>query len=541
MVRRLLLLALLAPGVASAVTASIDRDRIEINESFTLTLVVEGDVNAEPDLSVLERDFYVLSRNQSSSTTIVNGRVSRSRTWVIALMAKQTGVLEVPPVSLGAESSEPLKVTVTPQTEAPPGEADIFLTAEVDSPRTWVQAQVIYTVKIFIGVSPRQPRLDQPEFDGVEVLVQPLGDDRRYESVIDDRTYTVLERRYALFPQASGTLEIGPTRFQARLWDRNRASGRKIFSSQPLSVEVLPIPAPPPGHPDAAWLPALAVSLAERWNPESGPVTAGEPVSREITLRATGLLGNQLPAVTPVEPPGFRAYPDQPEFETVAVGEGVQGMRKERYALVAAESGDIRFDPVELPWWDVRAGEWKFARLEPRSITVLPGATPPAPVESAPPTTGETASPRGDWWYRLSIVLAAGWLLTLIAWWYSLRSGRAPREPREAPRYRRAARKLKSAREACRRGDAPAAATALLEWAALHWPDNPPRSLGDLAARVPGGARTELEALNRVRYGQGDGQWDGAALAARLSEIARGTPASGPQRQDETLAPLYRT
>jgi len=248
---------LLVPALALAsVTATVDRRDIRINESFTLKVQIGGDLTGEPDLSVLEKDFDVLSENRTSSTTMVNRRVSRSRTWTVSLMAKRTGELTVPAFTVDGESSEPITVTVEDLEEAPPGEAEIFLVAEVDARETWVQAQVVYSVKIFVGVSSRQPRLVQPTFDGVEVLVQPFDDDRRYESVIGGRTYTVLERRYALFPQASGTLEIGRARFEARLLDQGMRTVRKVFTSDPVSVEVQPIPASPPGYPDAACLKA---------------------------------------------------------------------------------------------------------------------------------------------------------------------------------------------------------------------------------------------------------------------------------------------
>ncbi|MEJ2601883.1 MAG: BatD family protein [Gammaproteobacteria bacterium] len=543
--RWLVLLIFLAPAaVFAAVTATVDRNRIEINESLTLLIEVDGETAGEPDLAVLEEDFEVLGRNQTSSTTIVNGRVSRSRTWAVSLMAKRTGELVVPAVPVGNESSAPLTIDVDPISKSPPGEADIFLLAEVDSPETWVQAQVIYTVKIFIGVSPLQPRLDQPDFGGVEVLVQPLGDDRRYESVIGGRTYAVVERRYALFPQASGTLSIGASRFQARVREPGRASGRKVFLSESIDVEVRPVPPPPAAHPDAAWLPALDVTLEQEWDPDGGPVTAGEPVTRTVRLAAAGLLANQIPPPDLPVPDGVRSYPDQPELETVGIEQGVQGIRTDRYALVAARDGELRFETVEIPWWDIRAGEWRVATLEPTRLEVLPGAVPPAPEPAAggPPASEALPPapvPTDDFWYRISLLLAGGWALTLIAWWYSRR--RTPRvvsEPREAPRFRLEARRLKAVREACRGTDTAACTEALLAWGSVRWPDSPPRSLGELAARVPAGLAGQLEALNRSRYGTGEGAWDGRALVRELDAFVRGGRGGQAEETDGVLARL---
>jgi hypothetical protein len=93
----------LLPGLAAqaAVIASLDRSNVELNESFTLKITVDTAIDTEPDASALEEDFYVGTRSQLSNTTIVNGQISRSRTWTNVLMAKLEGTLVIPKVSIG--------------------------------------------------------------------------------------------------------------------------------------------------------------------------------------------------------------------------------------------------------------------------------------------------------------------------------------------------------------------------------------------------------------------------------------------------------
>ena len=91
---------LLAVHANAAVVASVDRADIEINESFTLKVLVDTDVDVEPDASALETDFQVGQRSQLSNTTIVNGEISRSRTWTYVLMPKRAGDLVIPTVVL---------------------------------------------------------------------------------------------------------------------------------------------------------------------------------------------------------------------------------------------------------------------------------------------------------------------------------------------------------------------------------------------------------------------------------------------------------
>ena len=74
-------------------------------------------------------------------------------------MAKRTGDLEIPPIAVGSEQSEPLRITVRQPANAPPGEADVFITSEVDYAESYVQAQVLYRIKVYRAVPPRPPAL----------------------------------------------------------------------------------------------------------------------------------------------------------------------------------------------------------------------------------------------------------------------------------------------------------------------------------------------------------------------------------------------
>ena len=285
----------------ASVIAAIDRANVELNESFTLKITVDTAIDVEPNADSLEEDFYVGTRSQLSNTTIVNGQISRSRTWTYVLMAKREGDLVIPPVRIGSEQSEPVPIRVTPPSTTLPGEADIFVTTEVDHATSYVQAQVLYTVKVYRAVATRQPRLSEPSMDGVEVLIESAGEERTYESILGGKAYNVVERIYALFPQESGSISIAPARFEARVLRDGRITGRKIYESEPIDVTVNPIPPPPDDFPDAVWFPAKSVSITEDWSRDRGDLPAGEPITRHITVTALGQLSTQLPVIEPGE------------------------------------------------------------------------------------------------------------------------------------------------------------------------------------------------------------------------------------------------
>lgn len=512
-----------APAAAE-VMAGVDRNEIELNESFNLEITVDSATNREPDASVLEDDFHVLDRSDLSNTMIINGQISRSRTWTYVLMAKRTGELQIPPVSVGGERSEPLTVRVAPQAAALPGESDVFVTADADSDETWVQAQVLYTVKVYRAVPTRQPRLAEPELEGVDVLVQPVGEETSYESLIGGKRYSVAERSYALFPQASGELSIAPAHFEARVLRDGRITGRKVFRSDPVTLEVKPIPPPPAGHPDAAWFPARSVQLGESWSREPDSLPAGEPITRHVTVTALGQLSTQIPALEVAEPETVKVYPDKPELRVSADPSGIVAARKDQYAMIGTDPGDVHLPALELPWWNLEKDAWEIASLPARTIRILPGADAlPVPAVAAFPD----AAPEGEtgevtsrvFWRNVSLGLTAAWAGTLLLWWASRRRPPRPagnRTKDEPPLHRRQRRLLRNARRAAQNGDVEATRSALMEWARLQWPERPPRSIGELADRAGEPLAPELEKLGRVSYGPAGEGWDGSALARAL-------------------------
>lgn len=512
-------------NVLAEVTARIDRPAVDLNESFVLELVVDTNIDAEPDLTVLDEKFYRGQLSQLSNTSIINGQIRRSRTWSIALMAKSVGRQEIPAITIGNESSSPISITINEPANEPPGEADVFITSEVDQTEAYVQSQVLYRFKVYRAVATRQEGRRDPEFTGVEVLVERAGDERSYEAILNGKAYNVIERVLAIYPQSSGEISISPARFEARVLRNGRITGRKVFESESHTITVLPIPAPPADYPDAAWLPARDVRLSEEWSREPGEIAAGEPVTRKVTISVLGQIESQIPALEPPVVEGMNVYADKPDLSRLFEAEGIRGVRREQYAMIGFRGGLVEVPAVEVPWWDIETREWRVARLPSRTIRVEAPETivvtpPVAEQESAPEEAGESAMLPDGFWKRVSELIAAAWLLTVIAWWWSSRERhREIREPEPAPIYKQQARFVRAAKKAAMAGDKAGVRAALVEWGRLQWPDEAPRSVGELAARVTSPLRDELRTLSATSYGTTAGEWNGSALAQALRAI----------------------
>jgi hypothetical protein len=539
-----LLLATAAIAQDGALVARVDREDIRQNESFRYILTASGPLSGRPDLSVLSQDFDVLEASRSSSIQIVGGRTTQVAEWVVELMPRDVGRFELPAIELNGDLSNTVTVEILPPAEASGENEDVFIEVELDRERGFVQAQAIYTLRLFVGVGTGRQTLTAPLVEGGEAIVEKLGNDREYQVRRGNRRYNVRERSYAIFPQSAGTLTIGPAVYEAMIMPTTGFARQQRLRSDVLELEVRPAVPPPPEYPGAAWLPAAELRIAERWSEGSDSFVQGVPRTRTVTVTAEGLLETQLPELVIDTVPGLRQYPDRPELGREVTGEGIEARRTERLAVIAQQTGSLELPAVELPWWNVDRERWEVARIDARAIDVAPGVSvtpvtddPAADPRPAPEEPGEPARPR--LWPWLSAGLAAGWFVTVLAWAYTARTRRGPAGGAAVRRPPSARGLLRQLFAACRVNDSGRVRDLLLAWARLQFAEDPPGSLGALAGRLSGPLAAEIRALEAALYGPAAGEWRGEPLASLLRET-RAVRRPGAADDKDPLVPLYR-
>jgi hypothetical protein len=525
----------------ASVEATVDRATIRENESFTYTVRVEGSVRGDPSVNGLSDNFDILNRSTNTRIQIVNGRTEQIAEWQYQLMPRQSGTFVLPPAQIAGLVSNDITIEVL--AGLPPGDdlADIFMEVEAVPQSAYVQSQIIFTLRLFVGIGTGRATLTTPEIDGVEAIVERLGEDANYSTVRGGRNFVVRERSYAVFAQEPGDLTIGPVVFEVMVIPNRGFSRVQRYSSDTIEVEVLPAVAPPAEYPSAVWLPARRVELSERWSEDPAALEMGIPLTRALTIDADGLLETQLPDLEIRQADGIRQYADQPELDRSVSNSGLNVQRTERYAVIAQQAGMVELPAVELPWWNVDARQWEVATIEPRTLEVLPSTEAVAPAAEQPeagPIESEPVVEETETFSWLTAFFAVGWLTTALAWWYTARV--APRRSAEKPGKARSTARGALGRldRACAVSDPEAARDALLEWAASETMLSECTSLGALAERLPEEAAAAVEALERHLYSAAATQWDGAQLRACVSALRRMKDPDSGKAQDP-LPSLY--
>jgi hypothetical protein len=569
---------LLTSAAEAAIDASVDRDQVAVGDEVELTLQRDGRASGQPDLKPLERDFDVLGTSSGSSIQISNGQMSSSTQLRITLSPKHAGTIEIPPLQWDGEQSAPVQLTVAasggggqaggPATAAASQHVYIDSTPEPANP--YLQSAVVLTVRIHADQPLYQASLN---FDGNnDVSVQQIGKDRQTAETVNSRRYDVIERQYLLVPQRSGSLSLDGPLLDAQIAETGNGLtdpffGRSPFAgmmnaTRPLHLRGDPVVLdvrPRPVGAGADWIPATALTLEESWKPADAGVHAGEPLTRHLHLRVTGLTGAQLPDLGTLMnlPDGIKAYPDQPKLDTALQDGKVVGTRDQDIALIAARPGRYELPELRLQWWDTAADRPRDAILPARTLDIAAApadgagsaasplapeaataAAPPASeLSAAGPTVGASGPPPHSPWPWVSLGLALLWLGTLAAWWRSRRRG-AP--PALAPDAAAAELGASAARNlfftACRANDSRGARRNLLAWSRAAWPADPPPGLHALAGRLTDPIAANLvRQLDRACYTL-SGTWDGAPLSKTLIELPRAGKAP---KKPPVLAELY--
>jgi hypothetical protein len=525
----MMILACAAPAFAAAkIEVSLDRNPVPLNESFTLIFTASESPDDDPDFGPLEKDFEIMGRSQSSNTSIANGQFTHSIEWRLSVMAKRAGTLAIPPIAFGDDRSEPFSVTVLPGAagRGAAKDEDILLEVDAEPKNPYVQAQVIYTVRVLSRVQMGQARLAGPE--AADALIQQLEGEQQGIVTRDGVQYRLTEVRYAVFPQKSGKLRIEPTRLEAQI----PVGGRSVFNpffnrsrsqrlqSEPVELAVRPVP---PEFAGKHWLPAASLVLEDSWTETPPRSASGEPITRTLTLKAEGATVGLLPELNPQDPDAgdIKQYPDQPVLKEEKRQDGLASVRQQKTALIASRPGTYHLPAVEIPWWNTKSDKMEIAKLPERTWTVSPSAhapvpepAPPAP-EAAPQTPPAPAAPAATQpspapalWFWLALLFGLGWLGTGLAWWLSRRPRTAVEAPPSvAPQPER--QWAEAVERACRANDPAAAKRALVAWASRRWPESGAEALG---RRCGGALGREIDRLNRALYGGGGAEWRGAEL-----------------------------
>jgi hypothetical protein len=402
-----LLLAPAVPAAAFTVRSEVDARKVGIQDQVQLTITIEGaDAPDGVDLPPLVNLDVVGGPMQSSQYSIVNGRMSQSRSYTYVLQPRAAGKAEVGAVRVGDQVAPAIPIEVVAGSIRPPARprpgpfgtdpfgdpfeeffgrrrprgpaGKVLMEATASRTRLRVGEPLVVTYWIVTNVQPTdlQPK-QAPQFPGfwAEDLERPPADGEPV--TIEGERYVRLPMvRKLLFPTKAGTLTIPASTFRIGIAGTGffDAGGVVERATKPLTVAVDPLPNAP-GFTGAVGRFRTSATL------DRASVPLGEAAMLRFRVEGTGNL-KWIDRAPEVVARGAKVFPPQAKSDLRATADGIAGSRTWEFVVVPETSGVVEVPALPFSWFDPSAGRVVTAQTKPLTLKVE-GGTGALPVPAA--------------------------------------------------------------------------------------------------------------------------------------------------------------
>ncbi len=387
-------------------------DVVVSGDQFRLTYTVNTQ-DVKDFLAPQAKGFEVLmgpSRSQQSSTQIINGKVSSSRsiTYTYILMAGAEGTYNIPAASIEVDGekifSNSLSIKVLPKDKEDNGGSgqsgtsssrnqaasgkikanDLFILATASKTKVHEQEAILVTYKAYTTVDLRQllgKMSDQQGFFIQEVEL-PEQKSFRLEHYKGRNYNTVVYRQYVLFPQRSGRMEIPAVTFDAVVAQRVAVSDdpfdaffngggyvqvQKKVVAPKIVINVDPLPAKPSGFSGGVGSFKINSSIS------ATELKANDAVTIKLTISGTGNM--KLVGAPEVKfPADFELYDPKIVDNFELTSNGLSGTKTIEYLAIPRHPGQFKIPAVEFKYFDIQSKTYKTLTTESYNLNVAKGS-----------------------------------------------------------------------------------------------------------------------------------------------------------------------
>ena len=381
-------------ATATEIEISVDRTELARGETLTYTIrVFDQRQGMQLDLTPLTENFDVLGTRTSSQIRSINGAVESWTDYIVTLLPLSEGEMEIPPLNINNLATEPVTITVVNQgARSNQAGEELYLETAVNKESVYVQEQLLFTVRLFYTINGiRNPQFTELEMP--DTVIELIGSPNQYEQLIDGQRYGVYEKRYVIFPQRSGQLEIPDILFRGEVTDgssnfvfRNLNTRRVTAFTEGISITVKERPATVQGS--DFWLPVTRLSLEESFDRQLDALQVGDSLTRTITMTAEGLGGAMLPPFMEESIAGTNVYPDPPKINHTFINGEIVGTRIEQATIVATRGGSFEIPEIRIPWWNVQTDQIETA-VVPATVLQVAAVAGAVPAEQMVESSGD--------------------------------------------------------------------------------------------------------------------------------------------------------
>ena len=387
-----------ATAAAASLAASLDRDRLTLGETATMSLAVEGGqarnlpTPAVPGLRIAQS-------GSSQNVSIINGQMTSTVTVTFSVTPLRAGEFTIPALTADVNgqrlATEPLRLSV--QKADAPSAAAVNSGAEVAFLKLVLPHEKIYSGQTVIGRVELYLRDDVQNFGSFQFSGTPaegfsvgkMTEGQRSRAQVGNRSYTVISVLLPLTAVKAGPLTLGPftasvvvvlpspnqggDQFFRQFF--NQGEQRQVtLASDQITVPALPLPA---GNVPADFNGAIgSFSL----NVTAGPtnLTVGDPITVRVQISGRGALD----AVTLPAQAAWRDFKMFPPTSTITNTDqfGFQGV-KTFEQIVSPLNADVHeLPPFSFSFFNPDDGAYHTLTQPATPLVVHAAAATPLPA-----------------------------------------------------------------------------------------------------------------------------------------------------------------
>ncbi len=406
----------------------IDSLNLQMGTSASLVLSTVNVRGAEvKDIEGLQ-NFNVLSTSQSTSTRIVNGKTTYQKDINYIIMPKKTGQFTLQGIVEYKGSTyrtNILQINVDKGSDNEKGVADdLFLKTILPDDKIYFGQKTILSYELYSRYNIENfGFLDDINIAGFIISDVPQDKLKANYAYIGGNKYVKYEaRQMFLSPIKTGEFTIPAYNFQVNVSTGDFFNSSKPVYLQTESRELTVIPLPVENQP--ADFSGLVGKLALQSEYSRNEIDYGD----SLTLRVTASGSCNLEVMDRIilnGIPGFSVYETEKLTEETVENNQYKARKEFEVILVPEKNGDIKIDPIHIPYFDPESGSYEKAEIPGTTVTVR-GEIPQAqtklqnetPVMETVIIDQISYSPKNDGY--LTIQLKKGHLLTALVTFIAL-------------------------------------------------------------------------------------------------------------------------
>ncbi len=383
--------------LAGSIKAYVSDTKVGIEDTFTFTIEgenIEGEINI---VSPLKFDNFTIvgGPNRSHSFSFINGHMSKKDTISFILSPEKLGKITIPSLKVKAGDKEyitkPIEIEVVKGSIlskkrgmgntfdpfqdffdddffAPPkprrvGPEDIFIRTEISKKKVYVGEPVLIKFRLYTTVPITQLGLQEaPSFQGFLAYDIDTNQRIRFQpSIIAGKRYnTAVIYKKVLYPTKSGELVIKPLSFVLNAQADFFFGKRVIRKSEPLRIEVLPLPEAPDDFS------GLVGNFNIQAKVDTEKAKVGQSISFKIIVSGKGDLKG-FEKIMPEHIDGFKIFQSS---SRITSQDPINQTKVWDIVLVPIREGTLKIPSIKLVYFDPIVEKYITKKTQELSIVV---------------------------------------------------------------------------------------------------------------------------------------------------------------------------